>query len=102
MARQQVNYYRPSPKAVQHPDTRIFERFSSKKPPKITLKDVDRSAGKGTYPLHIVILEDHPFQRKAAVCVAETIGVTRITEAEDGADAIAKISDSSVPVDIVI
>lgn len=53
-------------------------------------------------PLHVVILEDHPFQQLFARGVVESLGITNITNARDGADAFEKIRNNSSPVDIVI
>lgn len=52
--------------------------------------------------LHVVILEDHPFQQLFAKGVVESLGITQITNARDGADAFEKIRSSPSPVDIVI
>lgn len=53
-------------------------------------------------PLHILILEDHPFQQMLAREVTASLGIGRITCARDGADAFDKIRGADAPVDIVI
>jgi EAL domain-containing protein (putative c-di-GMP-specific phosphodiesterase class I)/CheY-like chemotaxis protein len=53
-------------------------------------------------PLHILILEDHPFQQMYARELVASLGISHITTARDGSDAFEKIRGNPRPVDIVI
>jgi EAL domain-containing protein (putative c-di-GMP-specific phosphodiesterase class I)/CheY-like chemotaxis protein len=53
-------------------------------------------------PLHVLILEDHPFQQMYARELVASLGISNITTARDGSDAFEKIRGNPMPVDIVI
>ncbi|MGO4382256.1 EAL domain-containing response regulator [Pseudoduganella sp. RAF53_2] len=52
--------------------------------------------------LHILVAEDHGFQRKALVRMLRGLGAGQVTEAEDGIAALSACRAPERPVDIVI
>jgi EAL domain-containing protein (putative c-di-GMP-specific phosphodiesterase class I) len=52
--------------------------------------------------LHLLVAEDHEFQRRTLVRMLRTLGVTRISEAGDGKAALDIIAAVDPPIDIII
>jgi EAL domain-containing protein (putative c-di-GMP-specific phosphodiesterase class I)/FixJ family two-component response regulator len=52
--------------------------------------------------LRFLVVEDHPFQRTAMVCLLQSLGAAAIHVADDGIAAIEVIRDEARPVDIVV
>lgn len=52
--------------------------------------------------LHFLVAEDHDFQRQMLVQALRTLGVTHVTEACDGHDALRRLRDATPAVDIII
>ncbi|MHA6575423.1 EAL domain-containing response regulator [Pseudomonas yamanorum] len=44
------------------------------------------------YPLRVLVLEDHPFQRSVAVAMLRRLGCTEVFEASDGVEALAVLN----------
>ncbi|HEX2595092.1 MAG TPA: EAL domain-containing response regulator [Luteimonas sp.] len=54
------------------------------------------------FALHVLVLEDHGFQRRMALRMLADLDVARVDEAADGATALALLERLSVPPDIVL
>ena len=52
--------------------------------------------------LHVLVLEDHGFQRRMALRMLSDLGVERIDEASDGAAALALLEQLPTPPDLVL
>ena len=52
--------------------------------------------------LHLLVVEDQPFQRRALVRTLQAMGVGQVSEAEDGMQALERLADSARPFDVVI
>lgn len=52
--------------------------------------------------LHILLVEDHPFQLLATRCLLTTFGFTQLTLAENAGQAIALMAQSATPFDILL
>lgn len=50
----------------------------------------------------VLVVEDHPFQRRTLVRVLESMGVGRVIEAADGAQALAALAAAAGTVDMVV
>lgn len=55
-----------------------------------------------TTPHTVLVVEDHPFQRRLLARVLAALGVARVIEAEDGAQALALLDAASEPIDLVV
>lgn len=53
------------------------------------------------YPLRVIVLEDHPFQRSVAVAMLRRLGCKDVFEAADGTEALAVLNRVG-PVDIAL
>ena len=54
------------------------------------------------FALHVLVLEDHGFQRRMALRMLAELGVARIDEAADGASALALLEQLPAPPDLVL
>ena len=54
------------------------------------------------FALHVLVLEDHGFQRRMALRMLRELDVARIDEAADGASALALLEQLSTPPDLVL
>jgi EAL domain-containing protein (putative c-di-GMP-specific phosphodiesterase class I) len=52
--------------------------------------------------LHLLVAEDHAFQRKTLMRMLNALGATRISEASDGKAALAVFKEADPPIDIII
>ena len=52
--------------------------------------------------LHVIVVEDHDFQRKVAVSFLAQLGVTNVMQASGGQDALDQIAKAAIPVDVAI
>ncbi len=52
--------------------------------------------------LRILVIDDEPFLRKLIIRVLYELEIERITEADDGAEALSKIDDSANDFDLII
>lgn len=52
--------------------------------------------------LRLLVVEDHAFQRGLIVTMAQALGVRHIAEATNGVEALKRLTDSPVAVDVVI
>jgi EAL domain-containing protein (putative c-di-GMP-specific phosphodiesterase class I)/AmiR/NasT family two-component response regulator len=52
--------------------------------------------------LHVLVLEDHGFQRRMALRMLAELGVARVDEASDGAAALALLEQLPTPPDLVL
>jgi EAL domain-containing protein (putative c-di-GMP-specific phosphodiesterase class I)/CheY-like chemotaxis protein len=55
-----------------------------------------------TFALHVLVLEDHGFQRRMALRMLAELGVARVDEASDGASALALLEALPSPPDLVL
>lgn len=53
-------------------------------------------------PRSVLIVEDHPFQRKVLMKKLAAMGVARVGEAEDGVQALALLASAVEPFDVVV
>ena len=51
-------------------------------------------------PQSVLVVEDHPFQRRVLVRLLQSMGIARVVEAEDGSQALALLAGE--PFDIVV
>ena len=56
----------------------------------------------GIESLQVLVLEDHEFQRKIAVCLLKQLNVRSVLEATDGREALEKMSCATGLVDVVL
>ena len=54
------------------------------------------------FALHVLVLEDHGFQRRVALRMLAELDVARVDEAADGASALALLEQMSTPPDLVL
>jgi EAL domain-containing protein (putative c-di-GMP-specific phosphodiesterase class I)/DNA-binding NarL/FixJ family response regulator len=54
------------------------------------------------FALHVLVLEDHGFQRRMALRMLAELGVARVDEASDGAAALALLEQLPSPPDLVL
>ncbi len=52
--------------------------------------------------LTVMVVEDHPFQRRVLVRMLESMGVAKIIQAEDGMQALDLLAESGGAVDLVV
>ena len=50
----------------------------------------------------VMVVEDHPFQRRVLVRMLESMGVARVIQAEDGMQALALLAECGDAVDLVV
>lgn len=50
----------------------------------------------------VLVVEDHPFQRRALVRVLKAMGIDRVVEAADGSQALALLAAATETIDLVI
>ena len=55
-----------------------------------------------SYPLRILLVEDHPFQLLATQCLLRSFGFEQLTLAENAEQAIRLMSRAEVPFDIIL
>lgn len=55
-----------------------------------------------SYPLRILLVEDHPFQLLATQCLLRSFGFALLTPAESAEQAICLMSQAEVPFDIIL
>jgi len=55
-----------------------------------------------SYPLHILLVEDHPFQLLATQYLLRSFGFARVTPADSAEQAIRLMSRAQVPFDIIL
>lgn len=55
-----------------------------------------------SYPLRILLVEDHPFQLLATQCLLRSFGFERLTPAENAEQAIRLMSQAETPFDIIL
>lgn len=55
-----------------------------------------------SYPLRILLVEDHPFQLLATQCLLRSFGFARLTPAENAEQAICVMAQAEVPFDIIL
>jgi EAL domain-containing protein (putative c-di-GMP-specific phosphodiesterase class I)/CheY-like chemotaxis protein len=53
-------------------------------------------------PHTVLVVEDHPFQRRLLARLLTALGVVRVIEAEDGAQALELLDAATEPIDLVI
>lgn len=54
------------------------------------------------HTLKILLVEDHPFQLQATLCLLETYGFTQITTADTADNAIQKMQAATQPFEILL
>ena len=54
------------------------------------------------YKLKILLVEDHPFQLQATLCLLETYGFTQITTADSADSALQKMQAAIQPFEILL
>ncbi|MBV4483138.1 response regulator [Pseudomonas khavaziana] len=54
------------------------------------------------YPLHILLVEDHPFQLLATQCLLKSFGFHQLTPVENAEQAIRLMSQSEHPFDLML
>jgi EAL domain-containing protein (putative c-di-GMP-specific phosphodiesterase class I)/DNA-binding NarL/FixJ family response regulator len=52
--------------------------------------------------LSVMVVEDHNFQRRVALRLLEELGLTRLSEANDGKTALAALEQAATPHDVVL
>ncbi|MBC3303378.1 response regulator [Pseudomonas sp. SWRI18] len=55
-----------------------------------------------SYPLRILLVEDHPFQLLATQCLLRSFGFARLTPTENAEQAICAMAQAEVPFDIIL
>jgi EAL domain-containing protein (putative c-di-GMP-specific phosphodiesterase class I)/CheY-like chemotaxis protein len=60
------------------------------------------TAKDNTIPHTVLVVEDHHFQRRLLARVLTTLGVVRVIEAADGAQALALLDAAAEPIDLVV
>jgi EAL domain-containing protein (putative c-di-GMP-specific phosphodiesterase class I)/CheY-like chemotaxis protein len=60
------------------------------------------TSAEAVIPHTVLVVEDHPFQRRLLARMLTALGVARVIEAEDGAQALELLDAATEPVDLVI
>ncbi|MBY8948905.1 MULTISPECIES: response regulator [unclassified Pseudomonas] len=55
-----------------------------------------------SYPLRILLVEDHPFQLLATQCLLRSFGFEQLTPAENAEQAIRVMTQAEAPFDIIL